>query len=141
MHKPIDLVSNFVNEVGKMYPDYYFGYTINDEGAYRIWHTNALVNSDELFQKNLSELMYDLITVNGFNEFYLAFNREQYDKLNMIKCFEKLYSGKSQVNTPEFNLDQQSPVSCLANPKNETLRLTGMKNSRGKDSYTYSLAA
>lgn len=134
------LIRSFISKAKEIYPDYAYGYEINREGTYRIWHTNPDENSDERFQMTLSELMYDLITLKGFDDYYLNFNPDAYKSHCLVETIKDLHLVSSEFDRPTINLSSQVNTSCdseLVSDRNNWIA----KSEIPKETEPYPLAA
>lgn len=141
MCQPKELIENFIIEVKKKYPIYSFGYTINLEGTFRIWHTNPDENTDIEFLTYLSVLSYDMITHKGFDDYYITFSPEKYDSVMAIEYLKTMYACISKVDTPIVKIVKPISIVFLQRLDEESLRPIEDRRYKQKDTKSYNLAA
>ncbi|GEM_PF-4228696 len=135
-----ELIRSFISKAKERYPAYSYGYEINREGTYRIWHTNPDESSDERFQMTVSELMYDLLTLNGFDDYYLNFNPDAYNSHCLVETIKNLHLTSSEFDRPTFSPISHVKTSCdneLVSDRNYWIA----KSERPKETEPFMLAA
>jgi len=109
---PSELIRSFIGKASELYPTFQYGFEINRDGAYRIWHTNPDENSDEVFQSSLSVLMYDMLTLEGFDDYYLDFNIEAYNSHCFVESLSNIHQTSSEVDKPTISLGSPVKMNC-----------------------------